>query len=318
LNRSQFDQLVLRIGSEPHGTAGSTIAIDALLIGEGASQFKHVFTPHGDGLHEVRSLSKVVLALCVGIAIESGQHSIDGEALGLDTRIWSTLRRSVGVVSQENITRLERVTVRHLLTQTAGYSDGELMCSSWLTGKDRGRLLDILFNVPVEFEPGERFVYSNASAFLLSAFFQEISGETVYKAAQRDLFLPLGISDHAWTSYGKYSAGATGLYLRVNDLHKIGSLLLRRGSWKGRQIVSASFAGSMGRKHVNVFDDRWRETALSPTGYGFLVWINKDGYYATGANGQYLVVQPEKEIVVSIFANDRSSGAMLSGILAAL
>ena len=266
----------------------------------------------------MRSLSKVVLGLCVGIAIESGRYSIDGDPFELDSRIWPTLRQCAKIVNLKNIPLLEQVTVRHLLTQSAGYANGELMCSSWLMGRDRERLLEILLNEPIEFKPGERFVYSNAAAFMLSAFLQEISGETVYELAQRDLFRPLEILEHSWTNYGSYSAGATGLYLRAVDLHKIGRLLLHRGTWKGKQIVSTSFVEAMSRKHVDVFDDRWRETALSPTGYGFLVWINKDGYYATGANGQYLIVQPGKEAVVSILSNDRRSAALLSDILAAL
>ncbi len=318
MNRSEFDHLVWRIGSGTHGAAGGASAIDALMIGQGASQFRHVFTPRGEGLHELRSLSKVVLALCVGIAIESGRYSVDGKAFGLDSRVWPMLRRSVNVVNQKNIPFLERMTVRHLLTQTAGYSDGELMCCSWLIGRDRGRLLEVLLNEPMGVAPGERFVYSNASAFLLSAFLQEMSGETVYEVAQRELFRPLEILEHSWTSYGDYSAGATGLFLRVDDLHKISRLLLQGGMWKDEQIVSASFAGVMAQKHVDVLESQWRETVLSPTGYGFLVWVNKDGYYASGANGQYLIVQPRKEAVVSILSNDRRSGELLSGILAAL
>lgn len=318
MNQSDFDHLVRRIASEPRSAEGRESAIDALLIREGASEFRHVFTSEGDGPHEMRSLSKVVLALCVGIAIQSGRYSIDGKPLDLDSRIWPILRRHANVVNLRNVPSLEQLTVRHLLTQTAGYSNGELMCSSWLTGRDLEGLLDVLLNEPLEFRPGERFVYSNASAFMLSAVLQEVSGETVYEVAQKELFRPLEISEHSWTSYGKYSAGATGLYLRVDDLHKIGRLLLQRGTWKDRQIVSSSYVEAMSRKHVDVFDDRWRETALSPTGYGLLLWVNQGGYYASGANGQYLILQPVKEAVVSLLSNNRRSGALLSDILGAL
>ena len=313
MNQAQFDELVRRIDSE-NDSEGTRVAVDALAISAGASEFTHVFTSRGGELHELRSLSKLIVSLCLGVAIDSGQFVVDNDVLGLKTRIWSTFKDKINLVNVSNIRNLERITVRDLLTQTTGYLNSELVFSSWLANRNADNLLDVVLNEPIEAEPGKRFVYSNASAFLLSAFFQEIAGESLYLAAQRDLFTPLGISDHAWMSYGKYSAGATGLYLRIEDVHKLGRLMLQRGVWQGRQIVPEWFVGTMIKKHVDIFERRWREHALSPTGYGFLVWITKDGYYLSGAGGQYLIVQPEKEIVISVLSNQETSGRLLDCI----
>jgi CubicO group peptidase (beta-lactamase class C family) len=313
VNQADFDELIRRIDFDKDPD-GKGIAIDALAISDGASEFAHVFTVNGRELHELRSLSKLIVSLCTGIAIDSGRFVVDNDLLGLDTRIWSTFREKVNLVNVLNIDHLEKITVRDLLTQTTGYSNDELMVSSWLKNRNVGDLLDVVLNEPIEAEPGKLFVYSNASAFLLSAFFQEIAGESLYEAAQRDLFAPLGILDHAWMSYGTYSAGATGLYLLIEDVHKLGRLMLQRGVWQGRQIVPEWFVGTMIKKHVDIFERRWREHALSPTGYGFLVWITKDGYYLSGARGQYLIVEPEKEIVISVLSNQETSGRVLDCI----
>jgi CubicO group peptidase (beta-lactamase class C family) len=317
VNQAQFDEFIRRIESE-NDSEGNLVAVDALAISAGANEFTHVFTPQGRELHELRSLSKLIVSLCLGVAIDSGQFVVDNEVLGLKTRIWSTFKDKINLVNVSNIRNLERITVRDLLTQTTGYLNSELVFSSWLANRNADNLLDVVLNEPVEAEPGKRFVYSNASAFLLSAFFQEIAGESLYVAAQRDLFTPLGISDHAWMSYGKYSAGATGLYLRIEDVHKLGKLMLQRGVWQGRQIVPEWFVGTMIKKHVDIFERRWREHALSPTGYGFFIWIMKDGYYLSGAGGQYLIVEPEKEIVISVLSNQETSGRLLDFIRDAL
>ena len=57
------------------------------------------------------------------------------------------------------------------------------------------------------------------------------------------LFKPLGITDFEWKNYPKNGkiAAAAGLRLRPRDAAKIGQLVLNRGTWNGKQIVSADW-----------------------------------------------------------------------------
>lgn len=317
MNQVEFDALVRRIDSE-RDSDGKGTGIDALAISASASEFKHVFTVRGRELHELRSLSKLVVSLCIGVAIGSRRFVVDDDILGLGTYIWSVFKDKVKRVNVLNTDHLKMITVKDLLTQTPGFSNSELMCSSWRENRNVEDLLDDVLNEAIGAEPGKAFVYSNASAFLLSAFFQEITGESLYAAAKRDLFTPLGISNHAWMSYGAYSAGATGLFLMIEDVQKLGKLMLQRGVWQGRQIVPEWFVDAMTRKHVDLVESRCREHALSPVGYGFLVWISEDGYYVSGARGQYLIVEPEKELVISVLSSEETSSRLLNCIRKAI
>src|SRR5206468_453471 len=92
--------------------------------------------------------------------------------------------------------------------------------------------------LPLSWEPGTRFEYSNEGVQLLSPLLDRAAGEPIQNYARRRLFEPLGMLDtrlnvdvkgHAWT----YADMKT----TSRDFARIGLLMLRRGSWKGARIV---------------------------------------------------------------------------------
>ncbi|MEO8317828.1 MAG: serine hydrolase, partial [Bradyrhizobium sp.] len=74
---------------------------------------------------------------------------------------------------------------------------------------------------------------------LLGNIIERASGKSLGAFAREALFEPLGISDWQWLKYrnGKV-ASAAGLRIRPRDAAKIGQLVLDKGKWAGRQIVS--------------------------------------------------------------------------------
>jgi CubicO group peptidase (beta-lactamase class C family) len=75
--------------------------------------------------------------------------------------------------------------------------------------------------------------------------------------------------------------GATGLYIRTDDMVKLGAVYMNGGKWKGQSIVS----------------EQWVKTALErryelkPTGFG-------SSYGKGGMLGQMLLIVPDKRLVV--------------------
>ncbi|MCK7478205.1 MAG: hypothetical protein M0C28_12945 [Candidatus Moduliflexus flocculans] len=69
---------------------------------------------------------------------------------------------------------------------------------------------------------------------------------TAFEFARRHLFEPLGITDVVWPldPRGVDNHGWGDLQLRPHDMAKIGALVLNRGVWQGRRILSAA----MGRR----------------------------------------------------------------------
>lgn len=88
--------------------------------------------------------------------------------------------------------------------------------------------------------------------------------------AEKELFAPLGMSHSSWP--GESIGG--GLVSSVEDMARLGLLLLRKGRWNGRQILDEAYVYRMTHP---AFED-------TNTGYGYLTQMNADSgwTYSTG------------------------------------
>lgn len=93
-----------------------------------------------------------------------------------------------------------------------------------------------------------------------------------------------------------------GLHLRTDEFAKVGQLLLQKGKWKGEQLVSESYVEKMYKDLIPTVD---RESELEEQqGYGYQVWkgLYEDSYRAEGLHGQFCIIYPNKNCVVTVTA----------------
>lgn len=292
---------------------GNTLNMDSIIISQGTEIFKHSFK-NEDVQNDLRSLSKPIIAISIGMAIESGLR-LRGELLSLDTKIYPFFKNRVKIVKQVNVEKWEQVTLRHLLTHSIGYAEG-LMFSKQIKDKDPSTLLDYVFNTDIVNESGTTFVYSNVGPYILSVLIQEELGINLSEWINQTLFQKIGIINWEWKNYGKYCAGATGLKLYHDDLHKIGEILINKGLYNGQRIVSEYWIDLMTTKQISTFGgdfpngQRTEPTVYDPNrvfpkwGYGFFVYICENGnYYIDGTDGQYIIVLKDKGILITTFGH---------------
>lgn len=252
-------------------------------------------------LHPTRSISKLIVALCIGRLLYS-KECMCSVLKDVNTPIWPLLSRIVTIKNNENIEFLKRVTIKHLLTQTTGYDNKELLFSNTIKNIDSNSLLDYVINEPIINKVGDKFVYSNASAFILSVVFQEATGQSVYSYAIENIFDPLLINNHTWSFYGKYCAGCTGLFLSNNDLQKIGQLLLLDDN-KQYEVIPRQFLIDMFTPQITI-DKCYYINPFRPNSYGYFVWICDNSiYYINGKMGQYIIISQENKTIITMQAN---------------
>jgi CubicO group peptidase (beta-lactamase class C family) len=241
----------------------------------------------------VFSVTKSVVSALVGIAIR------DGGLESVDQRLVDFFPGELNDVPDP---RIRRITLRHLLTMTAGYHG-----TAAVDSEDWVRLL---LNRPLESDPGREFFYDDGSAHLLSAVLTKVTHSPAEKLADRKLFAPLGIAHPKWQSDGQgNSLGSTGLLLRSRDLLRLGELYLRQGRWRGRQLVPAAWVG-----------DSTSEQIAIPGGYayGYLWWINtgpRGGFLAQGYAGQMIAVFPRLDLVAVLTGGGQYDRLELVGLV---
>lgn len=246
-----------------------------------------------DGLHETASVTKSVLSLLVGQALSQRRIA------SLDTPVEALLPDLVGANSDP---RVQRLSVRNLLTMTAGFQPSD---RRFFDARARDRFA---IGRPFEADPGARFRYDNPSADLLAAALTRSVGEPLADYARRQLFVPLGIDSFAWRvdEQGRHH-GYSGLQLRVRDMARLGQLMLQQGQWQGRPILEADYL----RAATTAQNSGGPPVSLP---YGYLWWVAtgdaaRPAFLASGFGGQFIWVDPARQLVIATAADTGPASA---------
>lgn len=261
-------------------------------LGEGAWNKPHV----------LNSVSKTFTATAVGFAVAEGK-------LRLTDKVISFFPDQLPAEISPNLEKLE---VRHLLTMSSGH---DVDPTPLTRGEDSQELdwVRTFLAAPLTHEPGTFFVYNSLGTYMLSAIVQKVTGEKVIDYLYPRLFRPLGIVGATWQESPQgINCGGWGLYLKTEDLAKMGQLFLQKGTWNGKRLLPESWIDEATRSHIASLPagTRREELTIKPKdsdwlqGYGYQMWrCRHDAVRADGANGQYIIILPEQEAVIAMTAN---------------
>jgi CubicO group peptidase (beta-lactamase class C family) len=242
----------------------------------------------------VYSVTKSVLSILIGIAIDEGYLRLDQK-----------LREVFPDMFDENTdSQATDITVRDLLTKTEGFAEvgqGDLKMSAPAAGRELWRWM---LNRRVAYPRGTHFRYDGIGSDLLAVVLSRAIKQDAGDFAKRKLFDPLGIANYTWYADSDgYLHGESGLHLTARDMAKIGILYLQHGRWGDTQIVSADY----------VRDSTTRHNDGGPpanAGYGYQWWISKNGnvFFAAGLHSQLISVTPKTDLVLAIAADSIPGG----------
>jgi CubicO group peptidase (beta-lactamase class C family) len=262
------------------------------------SDWWHPYYRRGD-LHTLQSVTKTITSIVIGTAVTRSEFP------SLDTPVLSFFD-SGSVANVDD--RKRRMTVRHLLTMTAGLDWDEAKSYGDTTNsavqlESSYDWVDFAIDRPMSEEPGARFNYNSGASQLLAHIFARATGTDIEEYAARHLFAPLGITDWYWKrTPGGLVDTEGGLYLRSEDLAKLWYLFLRDGAWDGKQVVSRDWVRASVSPAVAV-GRRGAGTAH----YGYKWWLFRNPTDSTrvmwagsGFGGQSPIVIPEDDMVIVI------------------
>jgi CubicO group peptidase (beta-lactamase class C family) len=224
---------------------------------------------------QTHSVTKSVVSLLVGIAIAEGRLP------GLDGKLTQLL-----AVPRGADPRVRRITLRHLLTMTAGWPDRPI----------RGRnVVRALLMRRLARAPGTVWEYDSGSSHLVSAILSRATRRSAAAYAQAKLFDPLGVQPLQWPADPQgVTSGGAGLVVRARELALLGELVRRGGAWSGDQLVPEAWITESTRSQVATDDPAF--------GYGYYWWVGADTgvAWARGYGGQVIAVAPRERAVVVV------------------
>ncbi len=231
------------------------------------------------------SLCKSLVGIAVGIAIEENYFTLDDTI----TSIFSKESWFLKALQHKEI------KIRNLLEMSSGITFNEI-----------GSLLDtewskLFLDAQTTFEPGSTFSYNSMNTYMLSAVIQEKTKQNIVEFLDKRLLEPMGITNICWEqSPEKIIKGGWGLYMSLEDRTKLGQLILNKGKWKGKQLVSANWIEQMTAKHMDTPKEQ------NEYGYGYQGWIGKSegSFIMNGLLGQNVIVIPKSNMVISVISSN--------------
>lgn len=278
--------------SENLPTTGMVVVVDGKLI----HQFGNITE-----LSYLASCRKSVLSMLYGIYTDRGKIDL------------SKTLADMGIDDHQKLSDLEKsATIDNIINSSSGIyhpasNPGDNLANAPKRGSQR---------------PGSYFLYSNWDFNAAGGIFERETGVDIFDALESELAVPLGMQDFkrsAQKKTGNLSRSvfpAYHMWLSTRDMARLGQLMLQKGKWNGKQLISEAWVAKSTTVVTPVEKmnpDFLRNKSL---GYAYMWWIwdREDGnlgdfegaYSARGAYGQYITVIPKLKMVVAHKTKPRS------------
>lgn len=249
----------------------------------------------GDSARRIKlsSIRKSLLSALYGKPVAAGVIDLD-----------ATLE-SLGVDDNPPLTHSEQqATVRMLLEARSGVYHSYVGGTPYMRSQMPSR---------GSHPPGSFWSYNNWDFNVLGGIYERKTGAAIGGAFATEIATPLQMQDfrpedmyylRASENADEFAMSNYPAYhfrLTVRDMARFGYLFLRNGDWNGKQVISSDWIKQSTKSYSDTtgFGDGF--------GYGYLWWLNGYGLStpamsARGALGKYIVVIPDRDLVVA-FAN---------------
>lgn len=247
-----------------------------MLIRDGKIAYESYRYPYcKEAPHTMYSVSKSFTSVAIGFAIDEG-------LLTLDTKVIDLFPEYRPKKYDDN---LEKLTVYHLLTMTAGKD------VSLLSDKTKGTWVKDFFDSKWAFAPGESWRYISENTYMCCVIIKKLTGMGVIDYLTPRLFEPLGITRRPFWEHDPQGieAGGWGLYITTDELARFILCLAQGGKYAGEQVIPEWYVAEATRKQV---ENHQYSDVDSCKGYGFFFWMNalENSYRADGMFSQFGIV----------------------------
>ena len=163
------------------------------------------------------------------------------------------------------LTRGNEVTIRELLSHTSGYQDywpQDYVMPMMLSPVTPEEILDRWARIPLDFEPGTKWQYSNTNYVIAGLIVEKVSGMPLWTLLGQRVFMPLGMKSITDTNEKALPPTDPGGYFR----YALGPLHPAPKEGKGWMFAAgelAMTAGDLAKWDISLID----QTVLKPESY---------------------------------------------------
>lgn len=241
------------------------------------------FTP--DFGHRMYSITKSIVAIAVGFAVQEGYLSLDDPMIKF-------FPDELANQSDEN---MKNQTVRHMLMMATAKRE-----RGWFGARTDDRVRFYFENNIAESRPsGTIFQYDSTGSFVLGALVERLVGMPFIDYLRPRLFDKIGVSKEAYCLKcpGGHSWGDSGMICTSRDMLLIARFMLNGGKWNGEQLLDEQYVKDATSRLIDNSSSHFH--AYNAHGYGYLIWRNHDDSFSFNGMGcQFAICVPKTDIIL--------------------
>lgn len=241
--------------------------------------------------YNIHSCTKSFTGTAYGMLFDDARKGLLGQEIGLDTPAYAHIPQGYPLSDP----RKQDITLRHLLSMSSGMRGEQfgvfgVVCDAGtnpfaaalgrapVKARESGELISV---AELAGEPGSRWDYCDPAFSHLALIFHNVTGRELSDYVAERVFGPIGIEGLTWDSIGiegddigRHTTPFSGVHVSARELARFGYLMLRRGAWRGRQIVPTWW-----------LDEATQSSQPYHPIYGLTWWLNYDGKLWQGTPG---------------------------------
>ncbi len=273
-----------------------------ILMAHGDDVFFELYVPPftKDFYHREYSVSKSIVSLAVGFALDDG-------LLSLDDPMSKYFEKELEGQPDE---LFRNQTVRNMLMMSTAKTP-----QNWFTSGSDDRVRFYFQNNRPQREPGQYFEYDSTGSFVLGALVERLTGKPFMEYLRGKLFGVIGVSKGArcLTCPGGHSWGDSACLMTARDLYLCARFTMNLGSWNGKQLLSRDYLRDA--TSCLIGNDETGKGYIEEQGYGYFIWkAYGEGFFFNGMGCQLALCVPEKDLIL-IFNGDNQGNSSAKNII---
>lgn len=259
---------------------------------------KLVYEKYWDGYDTSRlsgsfSAAKSIISLLIGIALDEGKLKSIEEPV-------------CNYIPHFKTNGLEKIRIKDLLTMSSGTNYNEAdkgyfsLNAYGYYGDDEEYMVNMMEKKE---EPGVYWQYRSGDTQVLGLIVEKLFNKSISELVSEKFMKPMGAeADALWLLDGskKHEKAFCCFNAVARDYARFGQLVLNKGKWNDKQIVSEKYIQEA-TTPASYLKDRYEDDKPVDF-YGYQYWmVNHNGVHAIAQNGlfgQYVYIIPEKNAVV--------------------
>ena len=296
-----------------------------------------------DAIFDIRSISKPITVLGALLLVQEGKLKLD-DSLANMLPEFSHLS-----VAGQNQPVSVPITIQQLMTHTSGIAaerPAEIANITRTFDHTLAQAVALTAKQPLDFLPGTQWAYSSPGIAVLGRVIEVVSGQPFESFVGRRLFEPLDMQDTSFfsdrskisripTMYNlengrlvkdvmdvtrpnqKYPAPEFGVFSTAEDLRHLCQMMLDRGKWKNRAVLSPALVDAATHPYVMTTVPKYL------AGLGWAVHTGTEaamsyaatdgGYGATGASSGLIWIDPSLQLIRIYLTHHFGDGSFRDG-----